>query len=175
MDKNEKQSLSYFSWVLIVTISFVLKLRFSGFCLRYLRMDFPDKDFLSISSASHHFLDDDELEYMSLMQYRIQPFFPHFFDALAKQSPYEREQGRCAVVHFTPSTPAQITKLENSADLQSYLGQASTCQSACAETEQPTRRLFVLEDLPCNYILALGSRLRIPPSFFAGQWDGKST
>lgn len=35
----------------------------------------------------------------------------------------------------------------------------------------PRRRLFILEGLPCNHILALGSELRIPPSFFAGHWN----
>ncbi|KAF2109778.1 hypothetical protein BDV96DRAFT_452151, partial [Lophiotrema nucula] len=107
-------------------------------------------------------------EYMSLIQYQLQPYFPKFAAAVSRQSPVEREQGRVAVVEFRDDGTSSTTSFHSSAELQSYL-RKSLLQSPAGDA--PRRRLFILEDLPCNHILALGSRLRIHPSFFAGHWD----
>lgn len=138
-----------------------------------LGMEADSKEFLSSSSSasSYYFIDDDELEYMSLIQDQIQPFFPEFVAAFAKQSPAERELGRCAVVNFAEEGNPHTTIFDNSAELQSYFSAHPFASPTKSTNDPPRRRLFILEDLPCNHILALGSRLRIPPSFFAGHWD----
>ncbi|KAF2788084.1 hypothetical protein K505DRAFT_256295 [Melanomma pulvis-pyrius CBS 109.77] len=123
------------------------------------------------SSSSFYFLNDDELEYEKLIQEQIQPYFPKFAAAISQQSPAEREWGRCAAVDFASEASPHVTTFENSADVQSYFTEALSTQASESPNSQPRRRLFILEDLPCNHILALGSRLRIPPSFFAGHWD----
>ncbi|CAO2655019.1 Nn.00g117520.m01.CDS01 [Neocucurbitaria sp. VM-36] len=122
------------------------------------------------SGSSYHFLSEEELEYMSLIQNRAQPYFPRFAATLAEQSPLQREQGRCAAVDFTESQDHQVTSFATAAELDQYLGDVSPPPYHTV-SELPRRRLFILEDLPCNHILALGSRLKIPPSFFAGHWE----
>jgi hypothetical protein len=128
-------------------------------------------DHLSNSSGwSFHLVDKNELEYMRLIQNQIQPLFPSFAAALSKQSSAEREIGRCAVVEFSQGFPQRISSFGNSVELRRYLSATSPSPSIRCPN-QPTRRLFILEDLPRNYILTLGSWLRIPPSFFAGHYD----
>ncbi|KAH7088736.1 hypothetical protein FB567DRAFT_590856 [Paraphoma chrysanthemicola] len=122
------------------------------------------------SESPYHFLSKDEDQYMCLIQNELQPFFPTFAAAIEKQSASQREKGRCAVVDFTEQQQHRVVKFASSSELNTYL--AETPPPAYHETEvQPRRRLFILEDLPCNHILALGSRLRIPPGLFAGHWD----
>lgn len=107
---------------------------------------------------------------MDLIQNQIQPFFPNFSAALARQSIIERENGRCAVVEFNQEFGQRISSFGSSVELRHYLLVTSP-SPAVSSQHQPQRRLFILEDLPHNYILTLGSRLRIPPSFFAGHYD----
>ena len=130
-----------------------------------------EMDHLSNTSEwSPHFIDNNELAYMGLIQNQIQPLFPNFAAALARQSPVEREIGRCAVVEFDQGLAKRISPFGNSVELRHYLS-ATAPSRAISSKNQPKRRLFVLEDLPRNYILTLGSQLRIPPSFFAGHYD----
>jgi hypothetical protein len=117
-----------------------------------------------------HFVDNNEREYMSLIQNQIRPFFPNFAPALSKQTLAEREIGRCAVVEFNEGFNQRTSSFANSAELRHYLF-ATSSSPAISCQKQIKRRLFVLEDLPRNYILTLGSQLRIPPSFFAGHYD----
>jgi hypothetical protein len=125
------------------------------------------------SPQSHfHFMREDELEYMSLIQNQVQPFFPRFAAAIAEQAPSYRERGRCAMIDITPQGH-HINSFANSAELNSSLIDALPPYHT--HDQLPRRRLFILEDLPCNHILALGARLRIPPSFFAGHWDDPAT
>ncbi|RDW57691.1 hypothetical protein BP5796_12492 [Coleophoma crateriformis] len=127
-------------------------------------------DHLSKTPAPFHLIDNNEIEYMGLIRHQIQPFFPNFATALSRQSPVDREMGRCAVVEFNEGFAPRSTSFRTSVELRQYL--LATPQSPVGDSQnQPQRRLFILEDLPCNYILALGSRLRIPPSFFAGHYD----
>jgi hypothetical protein len=118
-------------------------------------------------------MSEDELEYMSLIQNQIQPFFPKFAAAIAEQAPSYRERGRCALIDITP-LGHHVTSFANSTELNSSLTDALPPPYHTYD-QLPRRRLFVLEDLPCNHILALGARLRIPPSFFAGHWDDPAT
>ncbi|KAF1846457.1 uncharacterized protein K460DRAFT_367238 [Cucurbitaria berberidis CBS 394.84] len=122
------------------------------------------------SGSTYNNLNEKELEYMSLIQNQAQPYFPRFTAALAEQTPVEREQGRCAAIDFTDPQGHQATSFATVAELDLYIGDASP-PPYHTDTELPRRRLFVLEDLPCNHLLALGSRLGIPPSFFAGHWE----
>lgn len=117
-----------------------------------------------------HFVDNKELEYMGLIQNQIRPLFPNSAAAISRQSPAEREIGRCAVVEFSQEFPQQSSPFGNSEELRQYL-LATSPSPAIGSHNEPKRRLFILEDLPCNYILTLGTRLRIPPSFFAGHYD----
>lgn len=142
-------------------------------------MTSDDKDsqktfFSNSSHSSYNFLSEQELEYMNLIQNQIQPYFPRFAAALAEQSPLEREEGRCAVVDFTGQQGRQINSFSIATELDQYLVDSSPPPYSSGDS-LPRRRLFILEDLPCNYILALGSRLRIPPSFFAGHWEDPAT
>ncbi|KAF2015352.1 hypothetical protein BU24DRAFT_480152 [Aaosphaeria arxii CBS 175.79] len=118
--------------------------------------------------ATHHFLSEEELEYMGLIQDQIQPFFPEFAAAVANQTAVDRERGRCALVDLSIEDEVHTAKFASSEELDRCLWKASTRTSPDA---RPQKRLFILEDLPCHHILALGSRLRIPPTFFASQWD----
>lgn len=107
---------------------------------------------------------------MNLIQGQTQLFFPAFAGAVLKQSNSHREQGRCAVVEFGESCSHQAVSFQDSTELRHYLLATSAKKEPDAD-HPPRRRLFILEDLPCNHILALGSRLRIPPTFFAGHYD----
>ncbi|PMD60955.1 uncharacterized protein K444DRAFT_612232 [Hyaloscypha bicolor E] len=128
-------------------------------------------DHLSNTSGwPFHFVDNNEREYMGLIQNQIRPLFPNFAAALSRQSLVEREIGRCAVVEFNEGFNQRTSSFGNSAELRHYL-LATSVSPATGCQKQPKRRLFILEDLPRNYILTLGSRLRIPPSFFAGHYD----
>jgi hypothetical protein len=127
-------------------------------------------DHFSKTSSSFHLTDNNELAYMGLIQHQIQPFFPNFATALSNQTPVQREIGRCAVVEWNQGFAQQPTSFRNSVDLRHYM-LATPPSPAIGSKPQPRRRLFILEDLPCNYVLALGSRLKIPPSFFAGHYD----
>lgn len=119
----------------------------------------------SESSTPYYFLDQDECRYMELIQGQAQPYFPEFAASVADQSPAEREWGRCAMADFTIDQ-CQVSHFADSSELNDVLAEESA-----SNTNPPRRRLFILEDLPCNHILALGSKLRIPPSFFAGHWN----
>ena len=113
--------------------------------------------------------DSNEREYMSLIENQIRPLFPNFAAAISRQSPVEREIGRCAVLEFSQRFAQQTSLFGNSVELRHYL--LASPSPAISSQNQPRRRLFILEDLPRNYILTLGSQLRIPPSFFAGHYD----
>lgn len=106
---------------------------------------------------------------MKLIQGRTHMYFPEFATSLQKQSPAQREQGRSALIDFT-TQDCIVTPFTDSTELHNALLDRSRSPAG-----SPRRRLFVLEDLPCNHILALGSKLRIPPSFFAGHYNDPAT
>jgi hypothetical protein len=136
-------------------------------------METTDEDRLLKSSSSFNsniLLEKNEAEYLGLIQHQIQYLFPDFASALSRQSPLEREQGRCAVVDLSHRSGARRTVLSSSDELRDYLSTGRLFPEADVDGA-PRRRLFILEDLSSNYISALGSRLRIPPSFFAGHYN----
>lgn len=111
---------------------------------------------------------------MNLIHDQIRPYFPKFSASLVAQTPSEREQGRCAVIEFGKTQKHQVKYFTAAAELEQYL--ASPKPDSLEHTKQsPLRRLFLLEDLPCNFVVTLGSRFRIPPSFFAGHWADPSS
>ncbi|KAF3019444.1 hypothetical protein E8E14_013520 [Neopestalotiopsis sp. 37M] len=136
-------------------------------------MDTADSDGSLKTSGSFNFFnffDENEAEYLDLIQHQIQPFFPDFASALAKQSPLEREYGRCAVVDLSHESGERRTLFSSSDELRDYLSTSQPISGTDADGG-PQRRLFILEDLSSNYISVLGSRLKIPPSFFAGHYN----
>jgi hypothetical protein len=70
------------------------------------------------------------------------------------------------VFEFRESERAVATQFKSSSDLRKYLLDHTHQKPSCVIH----RRLWVLEDLSRNYIEALGSELRIPPTFFAAHW-----
>lgn len=104
----------------------------------------------------------------------MRPFFPRFVTAINEQSPFEREQGRCAVTEVLDGGQPRSREFDTSKSVRQYLDDPDTVLSSAIKN--PVKgRLFLLEDLPRNYILALGSRLNVPPSFFAGHYDDPAT
>ena len=75
--------------------------------------------------------------------------------------------GRAAVFEYPEAQPTRTRSFKNSNDLDSYLNSPPSSNDL-----SPRRRLFILEDLPRNYVEVLGSSLLIPPSFFAAHWAG---
>ncbi len=126
--------------------------------------------FSNISGLSFESVGSKELEYMNLIQNQIRPFFPNFAASLSRQTPVQREMGRCAVVDFSQGFSQRTSSFRNSVELRQYILETSL-SPAIGHQNQPKRRLFILEDLPLNHVLILGSGLRIPPSFFAGHYD----
>ena len=128
---------------------------------------------VSSSSTLYTCVDDDERQYMILIETHVQPYFPKFAAALKNQTPIERESGRCSIIDFGAGSDRNLTEFKNSTDVYGYLleSESPTFTSSFSPQPPPKRRLFILEDLPSNYIVALGSKLRIPPSFFARHWD----
>jgi hypothetical protein len=70
------------------------------------------------SGRPFHFVDNNELKYMGLIQNQIRPLFPNFAAALSSQSPVEREIGRCAVVEFNQGFTQRTSSFGNSVELQ---------------------------------------------------------
>jgi hypothetical protein len=98
--------------------------------------------------------------------------FPRFVKSLKEQRPDRYELGRAAVLEFKKGQRAVATHFEGSEDLQTYLDDP-TRHRPCPE-QGSRRRLWLLEDISKSYIEILGSRLRIPPSFFAAHWADPS-
>lgn len=115
-----------------------------------------------------------EAAYANLIHHQIQPFFPKFAAALEKQNSLERNQGRCAVIDFDNAEKQRISMFTAAADLSTHLAEPSPLPQSSQTQKSRRRRLFILEDLPYNYVLTLGSQLHIPPSFFASHWDDPS-
>jgi len=104
--------------------------------------------------------------YGQLLENSTSQLFPGFVNNFKNQSKGQRELGRAAVLESLGSEPARTRTFHTSSDLQSYL----TSEPTVNEDGQ-RRRLFILEDLPRNYIEILGCNLLVPPSVFAAQWS----
>ncbi|KAJ4376308.1 hypothetical protein N0V83_001591 [Neocucurbitaria cava] len=108
---------------------------------------------------------DARQRYLEVINTQLCWLFPEFVQNIHAQSPHEREMSRAAVIEYSDEDTSTQTVFKTSKDLQYYL-ERSTVEKSSA----PRRRLFLLEDLSLNYIEALGSQLRIPPSFFGAHW-----
>lgn len=60
------------------------------------------------------------------------------------------------------------------AELNAYLAKPSPPASQDQPCATTYHRLFILEDLPYNHTVTLGSHLHIPPGFFASHWNDPS-
>ena len=108
--------------------------------------------------------------YHELIDLHLRSLFPDFFHNLHAQTPQERERGRVAVIEYQDDEIPEPEIFKNSQDVKNHF------EDPVAATQSgPRKRLFVLEDLSLNYVEALGSRLRIPPSFFAAHWADPAT
>jgi hypothetical protein len=111
---------------------------------------------------------DQESEYWTVLKSTQQRWYPGFVDQLSSQTKAKQEEGRAAVIEFRDGTRPSIQPLETSRALRRYLTRYPPCSS-----DIPVhRRVFLLEGLPKKFIEVLGSKLGVPPSFFAAHWAG---
>lgn len=120
--------------------------------------------------------------------------FDDFAKGLRAQYPHDREAGRAAVIEFFEGGRAEQTEFCTSRALRDYFnapdpstlttqvprGTRNSTQGIPLDfstapdpgsTTRPRRRIFILEDLPLNYVTVLGSRLHIHPDVFAGHYS----
>ncbi|KNG45541.1 magnesium and cobalt transport protein [Stemphylium lycopersici] len=108
--------------------------------------------------------------YHELIDLQLRSLYPDFFRNLYVQTPKERERGRVAVIEYQDDEIPDPEVFKNSQDVKTHFD-----NPIAANQSGPRKRLFVLEDLSLSYVEALGSRLRIPPSFFAAHWADPAT
>src|SRR5438034_11288072 len=104
----------------------------------------------------------------------LQIQYPRFV-RMVKQPPERLKTGKAAVLEFRQGQRVVAKRFEGpkgSENLQMYLDDPAL-KRPCPE-QGPCRRLWLLEDLSKSYIEILGSRLRIPPAFFAAHWADPS-
>lgn len=92
--------------------------------------------------------------------------FPLFIDDLSRQ---DRELGRAAMVEFEDDGDISTTIFTDSEHMRSHLDANSVWRTP--DCLIPGRRLLVMEDLSVGFIDVLGSRFRVPPSFFAAHFE----
>jgi hypothetical protein len=86
--------------------------------------------------------------------------YPGFVERLEKQTLWRQNTGRVAIFCAGERIPREFStsdQLRNFLDLH--------------PNKPGEPRIFVLEDLSKSIVEILGSRLRIPPSFFADHWE----
>ncbi|KAL4898783.1 hypothetical protein BDV59DRAFT_207015 [Aspergillus ambiguus] len=105
-------------------------------------------------------------EYFDNLCCQLQSTFPKFVANLQAQSLEKREQGRAAVLEYSQRAHPTQLSFHTSTELQSYVERGHSSQEAGIK-----RRLFILEDLPRNYIEVIGSQLGVNAIFFAAHWD----
>jgi len=101
--------------------------------------------------------------YWSLIESTLEMSYPNFVADLRRQVPQQPTPGNSAVFELKDGMDApEWRTFGNSEAFRVFLDQppAGTVQ-----------RVIVLEDLPRNFVVALGSRLKIPPSFFGDHWE----
>jgi hypothetical protein len=120
--------------------------------------------------------------------------FDDFAKGLRAQYPHDREAGRAAVIEIFEDGRAEQREFKTSKALRDYFNARdpstattqgnrgtpnptqgmppdSSTASVSGATTKPRRRIFILEDLPLNYVTVLGSRLHIHPDVFAGHYS----
>lgn len=111
-----------------------------------------------------------EDRYWSLLESTQRLQYPKFVAFLTRQQDAEMEEGRAAMINFRNGAKPLISRLHTSDDLRKCLDKPHERLDQPHESKPVVRRLFILEGLPKDFILALGSRLRVPPSFFSAHW-----
>lgn len=109
-----------------------------------------------------------EKNYFSLLESSQRLQYPGFVDYLCSQCGPTAEAGRAAVIEFQDGAKPLVKRINTSRALRRYLAQTPPNGAVL-------RRAFVLEGLPKDFLLVLGSNLRVPPSFFATHWAGPGT
>lgn len=104
-----------------------------------------------------------EDHYWSLLEFTQRSQYPKFVTFLSEQRLAQQEEGRAAVISFRDGFKPSVNRLPTSDHLRQSLDNAF-------DPNTVVRRLFILEGLPRKSILILGSRLRVPPSFFSAHW-----
>jgi hypothetical protein len=101
-----------------------------------------------------------ETKYWSLIKSQEQSY-PGFVKRLENQTEWRQKSGRIAI--FCDSEKRTIKRFGTSDGLRKFLDGN--------ENKPGEPRIFLLEDLSKSFVEILGSRLRIPPSFFADHWE----
>jgi hypothetical protein len=107
-----------------------------------------------------------KFEYGKLVERLLDGLFPKFVENFREQKFTQQEFGRVAVFEFPEAEPVIVDEFRTSRELETHLNLPSNAGS----TKRRRRRLFVLEDLSRSFIEILGSKLLVPPSFFADHW-----
>jgi hypothetical protein len=122
-----------------------------------------------VADTSYFLGDEARREYYSLLA-GLSRQYPRFVSSLQYQHGLRADQGRAAVVEFKEGQQAEVETFDNPEQLRDHLD-AYELPKHCSSSEPGAcRRLWLLEDTSINWITVLGSRLRIPPCFFASQW-----
>ena len=123
------------------------------------------------SAGSHGIHVDEQNSYWSLIK-ATSNLYPGFVENFKLQDAEQRDRGRAAVLEFPEGTKAHITDFGDDGEaLDRYLrDHANELDSSQQTPTTQHRRLFLLEDLGRNKVQTLGTRLRIPPAFFAAHW-----
>jgi hypothetical protein len=101
-------------------------------------------------------------EYWSLIKSTQEVTYPGFVQQLEHQSLAQQNSGRAAVFEFGDK-PEPFPKIFFQFEaLRDFLDNF--------RNGAEVRCVIVLEDLPRSFVEVLGSRLRIPPSFFGDHW-----
>ena len=104
----------------------------------------------------------EERDYWSLLQSSQAKFYPDFVETLSSHRGAFVEGGRAAVIEFHSNAKPSVQNFQTPANLREYIDKTPS--------KTPHQRAFVLEGLPKNFIIVLGTKLRVPPSFFAEHW-----
>ncbi|KAI0530056.1 hypothetical protein GGR58DRAFT_268163 [Xylaria digitata] len=107
---------------------------------------------------------EHEAEYWSHLESTQRQWYPDFIRLLSDQIGAEQDKRQVAVITFQDRARPLTQVFSKSKDLRRYFDRAPISPPPC---EPECRRLFVLEGLPKKFIQLLGSRLQVPPSFFA--------
>lgn len=121
----------------------------------------------------------DELTaaYWSLIEDTQETIFPDFVADLDLQDDIQCDRGRVAVFEFREGGITDTQEFSTSEALKAYLDESANSLPHATSSGYGTaklHRLFMLEDLARDKVKLLGSRLRIPPSFFAAHWSKPS-
>jgi len=105
-----------------------------------------------------------EQAYWSFIKSTQERSYPEFVRHLSAQAENDAEKGRMAVVEFRDGSSPTVRRHISPETLRYFLDGDIT------NVGSTVQRVFLLEGLPRRFIEILGSRLRVPPGFFAANW-----